>query len=124
MDPSKHRKPNRLLFIGLLFFLLVGCSGRSYQYYKAIWYGKLKPGMSKDAVKEVLGEPTGVERRQLPPDDFREIWIYHIKNLDPRNHLYPDIHMVVFSNGTMLALDPSDPYAPLEQKGPPPSAAN
>lgn len=121
MNDLRNRKPIFLLSAGLLLFLLVGCSGRSYQYYKAIWYGKLQPGMSKDAVKELLGEPTGVERRQLLPDELREIWIYHIKNLDPRNHLYPNIHLVVFSNGTMIALDPSNPYAPRESNPAPAS---
>jgi hypothetical protein len=111
MTDLRNRKSILLLSTALLFFVLAGCAGRSYQYYKAIWFGKLQPGMSQDAVKALLGEPTGVERRQLP-DDFREVWIYHIKNLDPRNHLYPKIHLVVFSNGTMIALDPSNPYAP------------
>lgn len=123
MRHPKNRRTNSLLLIGLLFFFLVGCSGRSYQYYKATWFGKLKPGMSKEAVKALIGEPTGVERRQLLPDDFREIWIYHIKNLDPRNHLYPNIHMLVFTNDTLLALDPSNPYAPLEEKPAPKPAS-
>ncbi len=119
-----NRKPTFLLLTGLLLFVLAGCSGQSYQYYKATWRGRLKPGMSKDAVKELLGEPTGVERRPLAPDELREVWIYHIKNLDPRNHLYPNIHMIVFSNDTMLALDPSNPYAPRPEQPPAPPATN
>lgn len=105
-------RPAALALIGLTLLGAVGCGGPSYRFYKATWFGKLKPGMSKDAVRELLGEPTGVERRQIPPDELREVWIYHIKNLNPQNHLYPTIRMIVFSNGTMVAQDPRDPYSP------------
>ena len=115
-QPRKYR-PAVLFLTGLLLVLLAGCFGRSYQYqtYKVLRFEKLQPGMSKDAVKGVLGEPTGVERRQISPDDFREIWVYHVKNPDIRNHLYPVLHLVVFSNGAMIAQDPHDPYAPRQQ---------
>ncbi len=101
-----------LVLIGLVLLGAAGCGGPSYRFYKATWFGSLKPGMSKDAVVALLGEPTGVERRQIPPDELREVWIYHIKDLNPQNHLYPTIRMIVFSNGTMIARDPSDPYSP------------
>jgi|GEM_PF-3087497 hypothetical protein len=112
MSKSGWLQRTALIWIGLMLLTVVGCGGPSYRFYKATWFGQLKPGMSKDAVREILGDPTGVERRQMPPDELREVWIYHIKNLNPQNHLYPTIRMIVFSNGTMVAQDPSDPYAP------------
>lgn len=104
------RRAARVL-IGLMLLGAVGCGGPSYRFYKAAWFGNLKPGMSREAVKELIGEPAEINRRQSP-DELREIWVYHVKNLDPQNHLYPTIRLLVFSNGTMVALDPNDPYSP------------
>lgn len=74
---------------------------------------RLDSGMTQEAVKERIGEPTGFHRRQIAPDDLREIWVYHTKNRNLLTfHLYPSIHLVVFSNGKLLAQDPHDPYAP------------
>lgn len=101
-----------IVLIGLMLLGAVGCGGPSYRFYKATWFGKLKPGMSREAVKELIGEPAEINRRQMPPDELREVWVYHVKNLNPQNHLYPTIRLLVFSNGTMVALDPSDPYSP------------
>ncbi len=125
MNHPRRFRLASLLLSGLLLFLLAGCFGRSYQYQtsKRLHFEKLQPGMSQDAVKGVLGEPTGVERRLMPPGELREIWVYHVKDPDIRNHLYPIIHLIVFSNGTMMAQNPHDPYAPLPQKAAAPPAA-
>lgn len=115
----------RKVFIVSLFILIAGCEGisyrfcslmtgcdqTSYNYYKANRSGRFTTGMTQQAVKEILGEPTGIERQLVSSDDFREVFVYHIKNLDPRNHLYPTIHLFVFSNGKLIARNPSDPYA-------------
>ncbi|MBI3804230.1 MAG: hypothetical protein HY282_10770 [Nitrospirae bacterium] len=97
--------------IGLLLLFMVGCGGPSYRFYKATWFGKLKPGLSREAVKELVGEPAEINRRQMSPEELREVWVYHLKDLNPQNHLYPSLRMIVFSNGTMVALDPHDPYS-------------
>ena len=97
---------------GAALVSMVGCGGGvSSRYYRATWFGKLKPGLSKEQVKELLGEPTGVDRKQVSPSELREVWIYHVKDLDPRNHLYPRIHAIVFSDGKVLSIDPNNPYA-------------
>ncbi|MFQ5596777.1 MAG: hypothetical protein ACE5GK_01875 [Nitrospiria bacterium] len=68
--------------------------------------------MTQEAVKSLIGEPTGFHRRQISPDDFREIWVYHVKNPNLlERHLYPVIHLIVFSNGKLLAQNPHNPYA-------------
>jgi hypothetical protein len=68
--------------------------------------------MSQDAVKGLLGEPTGVERREVPPNELREVWIYHVKDLNPlQSHLYPKIQLIVFSDGKMVAKNPGNPWA-------------
>lgn len=100
------------ILIGLVLFGAIGCGGPSYRFYKATWFGKLKPGMSREAVKELIGEPAEINRRQMTPDELREVWVYQVKDLNPQNHLYPSIRLIAFSNGTMVALDPSDPYSP------------
>lgn len=115
-----RRKRWTALIVGLLLLNALGCSGPSYRFYKATWFGKLKPGMPREAVKEILGEPAEINRRQMP-EELREVWVYHVKDLNPQNHLYPSLRMVVFSNGAMVALDPRDPYSP--QLLPPPPAA-
>jgi hypothetical protein len=97
--------------ISLLLLGAAGCGGPSYRFYKATWFGNLKPGMSREAVTELIGPPAEIARRQTP-DEMREVWVYHVKNLNPQNHLYPIIRLVVFSNGTMVALDPTNPYSP------------
>lgn len=97
--------------IGLMLLGAVGCGGPSYRFYKATWFGKLKPGMSREAVTELIGTPAEIARRQTG-DELREVWVYHVKNLNPQNHLYPTIRLLVFSNGTMVALDPTNPYSP------------
>ena len=97
--------------VGLILFGAVGCGGPSYKFYKATWFGKLKPGMSREAVTELIGTPAEIARRQTG-DELREVWVYHVKNLNPQNHLYPTIRLLVFSNGTMVALDPTNPYSP------------
>jgi hypothetical protein len=101
-----------LSLIGIALISIVGCGGGvSSRYYRATWFGKLKPGLSKEEVKGLLGEPSGVEGRQVAPNDLREVWIYHVKDLDPRNHLYPQLHSVVFRDGKVLSIDPHNPYA-------------
>ncbi len=97
--------------IGLLLLGAVGCGGPSYRFYKATWSGKLKPGMSREAVTELIGTPAEIARRQTP-EELREVWVYQVKNLHPQNHLYPTIRLLVFSNGTLVALDPTNPYSP------------
>jgi len=57
-----------------------------------------------------------VFRRQLSPKDLREVWVYHVQDRDLlTNHLYPKLHLIVFSNGVMLAQDPTNPYAARNQ---------
>lgn len=97
--------------IGLLLLGVVGCGGPSYRFYKATWFGKLKPGMSREAVTGLIGTPAEIARRQTG-DELREVWVYHVKNLNPQNHLYPTVRLLVFSNGMMVALDPTNPYSP------------
>lgn len=97
--------------VGLMLLGAVGCGGPSYRFYKATWFGKLQPGMSREAVTELIGTPAEIARRQTG-DELREVWVYHVKNLNPQNHLYPTIRLLVFSNGTMVALDPTNPYSP------------
>ncbi len=111
---SRHPREMRwgcLTVLGLLFLAMVGCSGPSYRFYRAASSGKLKPGISKDEVKALVGDPNGVERRQIAPNELREVWVYHVKNRDLQNHLYPSLRLIVFNNGTMVALDPLDPYS-------------
>lgn len=104
-------RPATWAMLGLLLLGTVGCAGPSYRFYKATWFGKLKPGMSREAVTELIGTPAEIARREMP-DELREVWVYHVKNLNPQNHLYPTIRLLVFSNGTMVALDPTNPYSP------------
>jgi len=104
-------RPAALVLIGLMLLGAVGCAGPSYRFYKATWFGKLKPGMSREAVTELIGPPAEIARRQMP-DEMREVWVYHVRNLNPQNHLYPTIRLLVFSNGTMVAVDPTNPYSP------------
>lgn len=99
------------VLVGLILFGAVGCAGPSSRFYKATWFGQLKPGMSREAVTELVGTPAEIARRQTG-DELREVWVYHVKNLNPQNHLYPTIRLLVFSNGTMVALDPANPYSP------------
>jgi len=47
--------------------------------------------------------------------EVREVWIYHEKGSVMKKHLYPDTHVVVFSNGKVVANNPRDPYAPLKE---------
>jgi hypothetical protein len=128
MNHPRNYKLTVLLLSGLLLLVLPGCFGRSYQYQtnKVLRFESLQPGMTKDAVRGVLGEPSGVERRMMSPDELREVWVYHVQNPDLRNHLYPNLHLIVFSNDTMMAQNPDDPYAPLPQRtaapAPPPDA--
>lgn len=110
---NRFVKTGVFILVSVVLAALLGCGGVSYRYYTAGWFGRLKPGIPQERVKELLGAPTGVERRQISPDDLREVWIYHVKNLDPRNHLYPSLHFIVFSNGKMIWKDPKNPYAPL-----------
>lgn len=94
---------------------LFGCSGKPFRSSRTgLLSASLKVGMTQGEVEKQLGKPMGFHRRRLSPDDLREIWVYHVKNRDPRNHLYPNIHLYVFSNGKMIAKDPHDPYALLE----------
>lgn len=101
-----------LLGVGAALASLAGCGGVSFRYYKAAWLGQLKPGLTKEQVKELLGTPSGVERKAVSSADLREVWIYHVKDLDPRNHLYPQIHSIVFRDEKVLSIDPNNPYAP------------
>ncbi|MFQ5781256.1 MAG: hypothetical protein ACE5HN_10805 [Nitrospiria bacterium] len=101
-----------LIIVGT--FLSIGCAVRSSEFYsKTVQSGKLKPGMSQDEVKAILGEPTGFHRRQISPNELRELWVYHVEEPDLRErHLFPSIHLIVFSNGKFVAVDPLDPMAP------------
>ena len=104
-----------VVFILLLSLSTVACAVPS-KYYRSSLGDKLNPGMTQEAVKKELGEPKGFHRRQLSPDELREVWVYHVQNRDLlSNHLYPEIHIIVFSNGVMLAKNPHNPYAPRYQ---------
>ncbi len=103
------------VFILMLSLSTVGCAVPS-KYYPSSLGSNLHPGMSQEAVKAELGEPAGFHRRQMSSDDLREIWIYAVQDRDLlKNHLYPKRHLLVFSNGVMLAKDPHNPYAPRNQ---------
>lgn len=112
MNRPRPIRQAALILISLILFGAAGCGGPSYRFYKATWFGHLKPGMSREAVKELIGEPAEINRRQMTPDELREVWVYQVKDLNPQNHLYPSIRLIAFSNGTMVALDPPDPYSP------------
>ncbi len=107
----RRSKTALLFFVSLWVLSAFGCSNTS----KYLRGNGLKVGMTQEAVKELIGEPTGFHRRRIAPDDLREIWVYHVKEPNLRvRHLYPAIHLVVFSNGEFVAKDPHDPYAPRE----------
>lgn len=101
-----------VLGVGAALVSMVGCGGVSARYYRAAWFGHLKPGLAKEEVTKLLGAPSGVERKTVSPTDLREVWVYHVKDLDPRNHLYPQIHSIVFRDEKVLSIDPNNPYAP------------
>jgi hypothetical protein len=104
-----------VLFLLALSLLTVSCAAPS-EYYRPDLGNGLQVGMSQEAVKKELGEPSGFHRRQLSPDELREVWIYHVQDRHLlTNHLYPEIHLIVFSNGVMLAENPHNPYAPRNQ---------
>lgn len=104
-----------MVFVLMLSLSTVACAAPS-RHYRSSLGDELQAGMSQDAVKKAVGEPLGFHRRQLSPDDLREIWVYAVQDRNIlTNHLYPKRHLIVFSNGVMLAQDPHNPYAPRNQ---------
>lgn len=110
------RKIKILLYVGVISGLL-GCGALQdhTEYHKQYYDGeeRLRLGMTMDEVKAVLGEAIGFHRRQISKDELREIWVYHVKTRDPRTrHLYPDTNLIVFTNGKLVARNPSNPMGP------------
>jgi len=109
------QRKRAVLFVLMFLMFTAACAAPS-KYYRSSLGDKLHPGMNQEAVKKELGEPAGFHRRQMSPDDLREIWVYAVQDRDLlKNHLYPKRHLIVFSNGVMLAKDPHNPYAPRNQ---------
>ncbi len=103
------------IFVLVLSLSAVGCAFPS-KYYRGFLGSDLRPGMTQKEVKAALGEPAGFHRQQLSANDLREVWVYHVQNRNLwTNHLYPKSHLIVFSNGVMLAKDPNNPYAARNQ---------
>jgi len=97
----------------IVFVFAMSALGCASGPAKSLRGSGLEVGMTQEAVKALIGEPVGFHRRQIAPDDLREIWVYHVKNRNLlTRHLYPVTRLVVFSNGKVLAQDPHDPYAP------------
>lgn len=108
-------KGKQVFFVLLLSLFTVACAAPS-KFYRASLGENLHAGMTQEAVKKELGEPSGFHRRQITPDELREVWVYHAQDRDLlTNHLYPKLHLIIFSNGVMLATDPHNPYAPRNQ---------
>ncbi|MEC4677150.1 MAG: hypothetical protein VST69_00145 [Nitrospirota bacterium] len=94
-----------LLILFLLILTMVACS-RS---------GTVLSGATQETVEKALGKPDGFHRRWMPNKETREVWVYHEKGSVMKNHLYPDTHVIVFSNGKVVATNPKNPYAPLKE---------
>ena len=106
ISAGMRRLAVRLLAVSLVALVLVGgCTG--------VRFSRLRPGMTKEEVKTLFGEPTGTTRERVGPDDIREVWVYHIPRvLDRDTPLYPALHFVVFKNEKALGWDLPDPYRP------------
>ena len=92
---------------GLAAIVVVGSSCTGFRF------SDLRPGMTKDEVRKLLGEPTGMTRHQVGPADLREVWVYHVPRLfNQDTPLYPETHTVVFKNEKIIGLDLPDPYRP------------
>jgi len=108
-------KRKAIFFIFVLSLSTFACAAPS-KYYRSSLGDNVYPGMSQEAVKAELGVAAGFHRRQISPDDLREIWVYAVQDRDLlKNHLYPKRHLIVFSNGVVLAKNPHNPYAPRNQ---------
>lgn len=98
-------------FVVLLIFtiaLSTGCA--SYHFRREL--NQLRVGMTKDEVQAILGPPTGWERKQIASDDLREVWIYHVLELNTSTPLYPTLYILTFSNGKLKGLNLPNPYDP------------
>lgn len=95
----------------LLLFIIAASTGCASFYFKR-GVSQLNVGMTKDEVQAILGSPTGMERKQITSNDFRELWIYHVPRLNQLTPLYPDLYIFVFSNGKLLGWNLPNPYDP------------
>lgn len=88
---------------------MLGCGG---------FASSIQIGATQETVEKALGKPKEAHKRWMPNKEQREVWVYHASGLSVKNHLYPDTDTIVFSNGKVVAKNPSNPYAPLKLRTP------
>ena len=118
--------------LGILFCLfLSGCIVLAFQktnFNEATTKGIITVDMTKEEVREKLGDPDKVAMRQTQYD-VREVWIYYQTGESDKDSyrtgsiltfgvvsLFPvgssEAHYLIFSNGKLIGWDLPDPYAP------------
>ncbi len=95
----------KILFLFIVSFAFFGC---------ATFGEEVQLGATQEDVEKALGKAVGFHRRTMPNKETREIWVYHDRRPNIKNHLYPDTLLIVFSNGKVVAKNPNDPYGPLK----------
>lgn len=83
----------KFLWILLLGLVLTGCQTT------ARTFNKIKPGMSRDQVVEIMGQPASVSRVR-----DTEILRYEVK--ETMNDWYPDPYYVQIRNGQVISSGP------------------
>ncbi len=97
-----------LRYLAVLFIFSVVFSGC------ATFGSKVQLGATQEEVEKLLGKPKEAHKRWLAYDKTREVWVYHDNSPNIKNHLYPETHFIVFSQGKVVAKNPGNPYAPLK----------
>ncbi len=134
---------NRAMCILLSFSLMVsgtmGCSVSRYstKFHDASVNDRIKTGMTKEEIRQVLGTPTDVETRKNAVD-LREVWTYTDHDYGRKKYpsdaaAYigwgaltllsagimaiilpppPSTHYIIFSDEKVIGWDLRDPFAP------------